>query len=196
MIIVDDKLISEDIREKRFVCDLSACKGACCVEGDAGAPLDEEEAHILDEIWPHVKPYLSKKSRKAIKEQGKWVQDKWGEYETPLLEGKECAYVIFEHGMALCGIEKAHREGKIDFMKPISCHLYPIRVNHNKTMEVDHLNYDRWDICKPACAHGEKLEVPVYKFLKAPLIRKYGEAWYDKLEAIFRSLDQKDSKSD
>ena len=194
MIVVDDKLISEDIREKQFVCDLSACKGACCIEGDAGAPLQQEETLILDEIWPKVKPYLRKESVKAVEKQGKWVKDSWGEFETPLLNGKECVYVIFEGGRALCGIEKAQREGKIDYLKPISCHLYPIRITHNSTIEVDHLNYDKWDICSPACDLGAKLKVPVYKFLKEPLIRKYGEAFYDKLEAIFRSLDKKGSE--
>lgn len=192
MIKIGDHLVSEELREHKFVCDLNACKGACCVEGDAGAPLAPEELQILEDIYPEVEPYLSEKSKASILEQGVWVQDGPGFYETPLVDGKECSYVIFEDGTSWCGIEKAWKEGKIDFQKPISCHLYPIRITELKSVGMDALNYDRWSICNAACHLGEKLKVPVYKFLKAPLQRKYGEAFYQELCEIMEALDQQD----
>ena len=121
MFIIDDKLVSEDLLRVHFVCDLDACKGACCVEGDLGAPLDADELPILDEIYPAVQPYLSEKSQQAIAQQGKYVVDEDGFASTTLVNGKECAYVVFKEGMALCGIEMAHKDGKIPFLKPISC---------------------------------------------------------------------------
>jgi len=179
---IEGKILSRDLFEKKFVCDLNACKGACCVEGSSGAPLTEEEIHILEDIYEEVKPYLPKKGLKAIEKQGAWVIDVDGDYTTPLVgEEKECAYTIFENGMALCGIEKAYKEGKINFKKPISCHLYPIRVT--KTTKFEALNYDVWHLCEPACACGEKLQVPVYKFLKEAIIRKYGEEFYTMVDA-------------
>lgn len=181
MIEIDDKVVSLDIFERKFVCDLTACKGACCVEGSSGAPLTEEEIHILEDIYDDVKPYLPNKGIKAIEKQGKWVIDTDGDHTTPLVaEEKECAYAIFENGMALCGIEKAWKEGAVKFRKPISCHLYPIRTR--KYAKFEALNYDEWHLCKPACACGEKLQVPVYKFLKDAIIRKYGNEFYQKLE--------------
>lgn len=176
MIIIENTLISEEIFTKKFVCDLNACKGACCVEGDSGAPLDADETKILDEIFEDVKPYLTGEGIKAIEEQGKFITDSDGDLVTPLVDGKHCAYTIFENGTAFCGIEKAYLEGKIPFKKPISCHLYPIRITN--TPEYILLNYNEWNICKPACACGEKLKVPVYKFLKEPLTRKFGPDWY------------------
>jgi hypothetical protein len=181
MLAIGTTLISEEILEKKFVCDLNACKGACCVEGDSGAPLEKEEMAILDAIWPQVKPYLPANGVKAIEEQGTHVVDSDGDDTTPLMKGKHCAYTFFEKdGTAKCGIEKAWKDNKIGFRKPISCHLYPIRVK--KTKAGDALNYDRWDLCKPACACGEKLDVPVYRFLKEPLERKYGKQWFRELE--------------
>ncbi len=176
-------LISEDIIEKEFVCNLSACKGECCIAGDAGAPLDKEETAILEEIYPNVKPFLREEGIKSIESQGTWVKSEWGELETPLIEGKECAYLIFDdNNMALCGIEKAFRAGKVDWKKPISCYLYPIRVKNFGEMSA--LNYDRWDICDDACSLGKELQVPIYKFLKTPLIEKFGENWYQELETV------------
>ncbi len=192
MIEIEDKILSRDLFEKKFVCDLNACKGACCVEGSSGAPLTEEEIHILEDIYDEVKPYLPQKGIKAIEKQGHWVIDADGDYTTPLVgEEKECAYTIFENGMALCGIEKAYKEGKIAFKKPISCHLYPIRITQYKKFEA--LNYDVWHLCKPACACGEKLQVPVYKFLKEAITRKYGEEFYSMVEAAAVEL-KKDSE--
>lgn len=181
MIKIDDKLVADDIIENDFVCNLSACKGACCVKGDAGAPVEEPEEQILEEIYSEVKPYLRDEGINAIEEQGKTVRSSFDELETPLVNGEECAYVTFdERGTALCGIEKAYRDGKIDFKKPISCELYPIRLT--KLTSVIALNYDRWDICDPACQLGDELQVPIYKFAREALARKFGEQWYQKLE--------------
>ena len=181
MIQIDDKLISEDIFEKNFVCNLTRCKGACCVDGDTGAPLDKDELPILEEIFPKIKSYLRPEGVKAIEEQGPWIIDDYdGDYVTTLVNGSECAYVIFdEKGVTKCGIEKAYEDGAIDWKKPISCHLYPIRVSNYKTFSA--LNYHEWDICKDACAFGDELKVRIYQFLKEPLIRKYGEDFYQTL---------------
>lgn len=150
------------------------------MEGDLGAPLEQDELLVLKEIYDTVKPYLSKEGINAIEEQGTYVLDEDGDYSTPTVDGKECAYAVYDdRGILKCGIEQAHLEGKIDFKKPISCHLYPIRTT--KYSEFEALNYDRWDICSPACDLGSQLNVPVYKFLKEPLIRKYGKDWYDEL---------------
>lgn len=181
MIQIDDKLISEDIFSEEFVCNLSKCKGACCVEGDVGAPLDQDETLILERIFDQVKPYLRPEGVKAIEEQGTWVLDPSdNDYVTPMVEGKECAYVIFdEKGITKCGIEKAYEDGAVDWQKPISCHLYPIRIDEYRTFTA--LNYHKWEICSDACALGKELKVPIYKFVKTPLIRKYGEEWYQTL---------------
>jgi hypothetical protein len=182
MIAINNTLISEDILEKKFVCDLNACKGACCVAGDSGAPLDKDELEILDKIYPKVKPYMVPKGVKAVDKKGAYVIDSDGDYTTTLVsEGAECAFVYFdENQIAKCAIEKAWMEKKIDWQKPISCHLYPIRITKHKSYEA--VNYSKWNVCKPACACGEKLDVPVYKFLKGPLIRKYGKEWFRQLE--------------
>lgn len=177
-------LISEDLFEERFVCDLQACKGACCVEGDSGAPLEPEEAKLMQELWPIIRPYIPEKGQRAIDQHGVSEVDIDGELVTTLVEGRgECAFTVFENGIALCGIEKAWRDGKISFRKPISCHLYPIRVT--KLRYHDGLNYHRWPICKPACSCGVKLNVPVFRFLKDPLVRQYGAEWYAELEEIY-----------
>lgn len=176
-------IVSEEIIERDFVCNLSACKGACCVEGDAGAPLTEEEVEVLRDIYPKVKPFLREEGIASIEKQGTHIETELGELETPLVDGNECAYVTFdEKGIAGCGIENAYNAGKIDFQKPVSCHLYPVRITEYS--EFSALNYDRWPICDPACALGKELQVPVYKFVKTALIRKYGENWYAELEKI------------
>lgn len=180
MIELGNVILSDDIKDKFFVCNLERCKGACCVEGDLGAPLEEEELDIMDSIYPMVAPYLSEEGIKAIEEQGKYILDEDDDYSTPTIGGKECAYAIYDDkGILKCGIEQAYLDGKIKYKKPISCHLYPIRAV--KYDEFEALNYDRWSICSPACSLGEQLHVPVYKFLKEPLIRKYGESWYNEL---------------
>lgn len=194
MISIDNTIISDDIFDKKFVCDLNACKGACCVAGESGAPLEEDELAIMDEILDKVKPYLNKKGLKAIEKHGPYVLDSDGDYTTTLVgKEQECAFVVFdENKMAKCAIEIAHKEGVIDWQKPISCHLYPIRITHHKNY--DALNYHKWKICKDACACGEKLNVPVYKFLKAPLIRQYGKAWFKKLELAYQEHTENQKK--
>jgi len=186
MIQVQDKIISLDIFEKHFVCDLNACKGACCVEGDSGAPLLKEEEKILDEIYEKVKPYMRKEGITEIENQGVAVYDLEGDLTTPLINNRECAFVVEENGINLCSIEKAFIDEKIEFKKPISCHLFPIRIKEYR--DFDAVNYEEIKICKPACECGNKLEVPVYAFLKEPLIRKYGEDWYNALFKIASSL--------
>lgn len=180
MIQIGKALISEEIIEKEFVCNLSACKGACCVDGDAGAPLDENELQILIDIYPKVKPFLRKEGVQAIEEQGLFTTSD-GEYETTLIDGKDCAYVIFDDNeTALCGIEEAYNQGEVNWKKPISCHLYPIRVRDYT--EFSAVNYHKWEICDDACSLGKELQVPVYKFVKQALIRRFGEDWYSELE--------------
>ena len=180
MIQIDDKLISEDLFSEEFVCNLAKCKGICCVEGDAGAPLDEDETKILDEIYPKIKLYLRPEGIQAIEEQGTYTLDFEGDLVTPLVNNAECAYVIFdEKGYTKCAIEKAYEDGVIDWQKPISCHLYPIRITEYSNFSA--INYHEWDICSDACTLGKELGVKVYQFLKKPLIRKYGEEFYQTL---------------
>ena len=180
MILVQDTVISDDIKNKLFVCDLEKCKGACCVEGELGAPLDKEELQILDEIYPKVEPYLTEEAKNEISKQGKWIEDYEGDYSTPTINDRECVYAFYDEKKILkCGIEQAYLDNKIDYKKPISCHLYPVRLKqYNDFIAV---NYSEWNICSDACNLGESLGVPLYKFLKEPLIRKFGEGWYEEL---------------
>lgn len=182
MIVIGNTYISADIADKHFVCHLAKCKGACCVEGDMGAPLEIEEVGIIEEVFHDVEPYLSEKSKNYIAANGIIVQDDDGEFCTQTIEGAECVFVVFEEdGTSKCAFEMAFNDKKTDFPKPISCHLYPIRVKkYSENYET--LNYDRWHICEPACAHGDELKVPLYRFLKPPLVRKYGEKWYEELK--------------
>lgn len=182
MFQIGQTIVSDEVIEKEFVCNLSACKGQCCVDGDAGAPLDKDETDVLDKIYGQIKPYLREEGIKSIEEQGAWVVGEDGGLETPLINGSECAYVIFDGGTALCAIEQAYNEGIVDWKKPISCHLYPIRIKEYAQFSA--LNYHKWHICDDACTLGKELQVPVYKFLKDPLIRKYGKEWYEELETV------------
>mgnify|MGYP000368223697 FL=1 len=181
MILVGDVVLSDDIKENFFVCDLEACKGACCVEGDSGAPLEDEETKILEDIYPLVKDYITAEGRQVIEAQGTWVIDADGDKVTPTLgANRECAYALYdERGILKCGIEQAYLAGKTSWKKPISCHLYPIRVT--KYDQYDALNYNRWHICDPACQLGKSLQVTLYTFLKDALVRKYGAALYAEL---------------
>ena len=183
MIQIGKTLISETIIEEQFVCNIAKCKGECCVQGDAGAPLEESELAILDEIFEKVKPYITAKGIKSVEEFGTWTKDEHDELVTPLIDGKECAYTVFDKdGIAKCGIEDAYNDGAITWRKPTSCHLYPIRVTEYS--EFSAVNYHEWDICSSACVLGEELKVPVYKFLKEPLITKFGKNWYTELEKV------------
>ena len=187
LIELNDKIISTQIFERKFVCDLSACKGACCIEGDSGAPLTLDEVNILEEEIEAIKPYMRPEGIAAIEKSGVFYIDQENDAVTTLVNEKECAFVFFdEQGITKCSIEKAHKEGKLDFKKPISCHLYPIRTKQFEEFEA--INYDQWDICKPACACGDKLDVPVFRFLKEPLIRKYGEVFFAELEQVDREI--------
>lgn len=179
MIQIGKTLISDDIKEQFFVCDLEKCKGACCVEGDLGAPLLLDELVKIEESIEAVKPYLSEEAVEALDKNGGYVLDDEGDFSTTTINNRECAFAFYDSGILKCGIEKAHKEGKTDFRKPISCHLYPIR----EVKLHDHiaLNYDRWHICSPACGLGKDLGVPVYKFLKEALTRRFGEDWYREL---------------
>lgn len=180
MIVIDNTLLSDDLRESFFVCNLEKCKGACCVEGDLGAPLEADELPVLEKILPEVLPYMSEEGKRAVAEQGLYLLDDEGDWSTPTIGGRECAYAVYDkQGFLKCAIEQAYRDKKIDYPKPISCHLYPIRIS--KYDQYDALNYDRWTICVDACHLGEQLQVPLYKFLKEPLIRKYGANWYQQL---------------
>jgi hypothetical protein len=175
-------IVSEDILAKDFVCNLSACKGACCVDGDAGAPLSKEETAILESIYPQIKPFLRPEGIAAIEAQGTWAIGTEGELETPLIDNRDCAYVIYDGPTALCGIEQAYNQGIVSWKKPVSCHLYPIRVKD--FTEFAAVNYDKWDICSDACELGKELQVPVYKFVKEALIRRFGIDWYTELEQV------------
>ena len=188
MIQINDEIISLDVLEERFVCDLIACKGICCVEGDAGAPLEEEEIKILEDILPVIWDDLPEKSQKVIEKQGVYYMDD-GEPVTSIVKNKECVFAYKEpSGIWKCAVEKAYREGKTDFYKPISCHLYPIRLQ--KLRELTAINVHRWDICDCARTHGSELNVPVYKFLKESLTRRFGEKWYAELEKAAEVLKE------
>jgi hypothetical protein len=189
MIKVGEILVSDDIKNVEFVCHLEKCKGACCVEGDLGAPLEDDELELIKEIQSKVKPYLTPEGREAIKKQGPYVLDEDGDYSTPTIKGRECAYAHYDkEGVLKCGIEQAYLDGKISWRKPISCHLYPIRITKKKDFEA--INYHKWSICSAACSYGKSLQVPLYKFLKDPLVRKYGEDWYNELVIALESQSE------
>jgi hypothetical protein len=189
MIQIDDKLISLDLFERHFICDLPKCKGGCCVEGESGAPLEDEEVAILESIFPVIKSELSEKALEEIEKKGVWEVDDEGDKVTPIINGKECVYTYFdEKGVCKCTIEKAYNEGLIDFKKPVSCHLYPIRVTKYNDFEA--LNYHQWHVCGPARVLGKSKGVPVFSFLKEALIRKYGEAFYKEMEEADKLLKE------
>ena len=189
MIQIDDKVISLDVFCKKYVCDLSKCKGECCVEGDSGAPLDDDETAILEDIYPTVEPYLPPASRAEVERQGKWVVDSDGDKVTPIINGRECVYAYRDADVACkCAIEKAYLDGRITCRKPISCHLYPIRVTRYRDFEA--LNYHEWFVCKPARELGRHVGTPVYEFLREPIIRKYGEAFYAEMQEAARAIER------
>ncbi len=190
MVEIDDKLISLDVFEKRFVCDLSACKGACCVEGDNGAPLEEEEVGIIEDNLEAIKPYMRKEGLDAVAKTGVFYMDEDNEPVTTLVNDAECAFVFFdENNITKCSIEEAYNKGDISFKKPISCHLYPIRVA--KLRNYLAVNYSHWNICKDACKLGAELNVKTFRFLKEPIIRKWGEAFYEDMERVDAELERK-----
>jgi hypothetical protein len=186
MIQIGKTIISNDLIEKKFSCDISSCKGACCVQGESGAPLEPEEIEILKKCYPQVKPLLRNESVITIEKYGVYVIDSDGDMVTPLNDGKECSYVIFENDIAFCAIEKAHLNGNIDFQKPVSCHLYPVR--HKKYRDFIAINYHEWEICKPAVVKGSYNNISVYSFVKRALIRRFGENWFSKLETVAKNV--------
>ena len=188
MIIVDDILVSDEMKEVYFACDLSACKGECCVAGDAGAPLDEDEISMLEDDIDEIKPYMTDSGKDVVENVGIFEYDEDGTYVTPLVKDEECAFVYWENGISLCAIEKAWIEKKIEFQKPISCHLYPVRLS--KVGESIAVNYHKWDVCSQALVAGKKSGLPLYKYLQQPLSRRFGNDWYEKLVLRFETVEK------
>jgi hypothetical protein len=188
MVEIDDMVISLDVVEKRFFCDLASCKGVCCVHGESGAPLDDDEVKILEDEYPSFKNYLRSEGIDAIEKQGTSVIDVDQEMVTPLIDGRECAYAIFEDGIARCGIEKAYDEGDTSFRKPVSCHIYPIRIKRYNNMTA--VNYDLWPICDDARIMGENKDVPVFRFVRDAVERKFGQDFYKKLEILSDQIEK------
>lgn len=187
MIQIEDTIVSFDLFEKKFSCDLKQCKGICCVEGDSGAPLEKEEPYKIEENYEAIQCYMKPAGREAVQRQGFAVIDRDGDLVTPLIEGRECAYAIEEEGSCWCAIEKAWAEGKSGFRKPVSCHLYPVRVSRYEGFEA--LNYNKWDICHCAVLKGQQEGIPLYRFLKNALIERYGEEWYEQLEYAAKEIE-------
>jgi hypothetical protein len=189
MIQIDDVVVSLDVLREKFVCDLDACKGECCIEGDAGAPVEMDEVAKLEEVLPQVWADLSPEAQEVINRQGVVYTDTDGDLVTSIVNGKDCVFTCYdERGYCYCAIEKAYREGRVDFYKPVSCHLYPIRVGDYGPYKA--VNYHRWSVCKAAVLLGRKAGVPVYKFLREPLIRKFGAEWYAELEKVAEELKE------
>jgi len=187
MIEIGNTLVSIDVVKEEFICNIKKCKGVCCVEGDSGAPVNKEEIKFLQDNIGSILPYLSEEGKKAIEEKGVYYTDIEKDDVTTLINGSECAFTVFENGTAQCGIEKAWSDGESSFRKPISCHLYPVRITKYKDFEA--VNYDRWDICSDACVLGKQEKVKVFEFLKDPLTKLYGEEWYTTLEETVKGLD-------
>ncbi|HEX6914651.1 MAG TPA: DUF3109 family protein [Chitinophagaceae bacterium] len=192
MIAIDNKLVSDDVVEAQFVCDLNKCKGGCCEDGDAGAPLEADELEELRKVYEKVRPYMTAEGIREVERQGQYLFDQEFGWVTPTVDGNICAYGFRDiNGVIKCAIEAAWLDGKIDWKKPVSCHLFPIRITHSKKdPSLEFVNYEpRQDLCKAACSLGKKLKVPVYVFLKDALIRKYGNEFYETLEATARHLE-------
>ena len=194
MIIIDHVLVSDQVVEEQFVCDLSKCKGGCCEDGDAGAPLENKEKQYVKDFFEIVKPYMTKEGIKEIKQVGPYLYDREFGWVTPTIEGKICAYGYKDkEGIIKCAFEQAYNDGKIPWKKPISCHLFPIKLSKSKSDPgIEYMNYEpREDLCKAACSLGKKLKVPAYVFLKESIIRKYGETFYETLDATAAHLKEK-----
>lgn len=190
MFEIDNTLVSLDLIEKKFLCNLGACRGNCCVEGDSGAPLNDDECKILEDIFETIKPRLTPDGIAAVEQQGKWIVDRDGDLVTPLINNGPCAYAVMDGNIVKCAIEMAWQAGEVSFQKPISCHLYPVRIS--KVGDYDAVNYEQIELCRDAVLKGNQLGVPVYKFLKGPLVRKYGEDWYNQLCEIAEEWKNQD----
>jgi Protein of unknown function (DUF3109) len=184
LIAIGNKLISDEVASEQFVCDLNSCKGGCCEDGDTGAPLENEELQILRDLYSSVKPYLTPEGISVLEQQGLYAYDQEFGWVTPTVGGCICAYGFRDrHGVIKCGIEQAYMDNKISWKKPISCHLFPVKITRSKRKDLEYLNYEpREDLCRAACKLGKKLKVPVYAFLKEAIIRKYGSEFYYTLE--------------
>jgi hypothetical protein len=196
LIAIEKALVSEEVVEAQFVCDLTKCKGGCCEDGDAGAPLEKGELKHLANNYEKIKPYLTTEGKAEIEKQGKYVYDEEFGWVTPTINSAICAYGFRDNaGIIKCGIEAAYNDGMLDWKKPISCHLYPIRVQQTKHYSL--VNYEPRDVlCRPGCVLGKKAKVPVYQFLKEALIRKFGVPFYDALhEVALAYKEQKEAKS-
>jgi hypothetical protein len=193
VIELEGKLISLDVFEKQFVCDIGSCKVACCVEGDDGAPLTMEEVSIIEDDLDKFKPYMRKEGIEAVAHTGVFYMDQDNEPVTTLVNGGACAFVNFnEQGVAKCSIEEAYEDGETAFIKPISCHLYPIRVS--KLSKYEALNFNSWHLCNPACRLGESLQVKTYRFLKEPIIRQWGNSFFEELIKVDELLEKEKKK--
>ncbi|MDA8910324.1 DUF3109 family protein [Crocinitomicaceae bacterium] len=191
MVEIDDKIVSTDLFSEKFVCDLSKCKGACCVKGNGGAPLTEKEVELIEDNLEQIKPFMSEKGIQTIKDEGVYYLDEEDAPATKLIDKKECCFVYFDNSnTAKCSIETAYKSGEIDFNKPQSCHLYPIRIK--EFTEFTALNYEEWDICAPACSLGQSLKVPVYKFLQEPITRVFGSSFFHELSKIDLELKKRE----
>lgn len=191
LVEIDDKIVSTDLFSEKFVCDLSKCKGACCVKGNGGAPLTENEVELIEDNLEQIKPFMSEKGIQTIKDEGVYYLDEEDAPATKLIDKKECCFVYFDNSnTAKCSIETAYKSGEIDFNKPQSCHLYPIRIK--EFTEFTALNYEEWDICAPACSLGQSLKVPVYKFLQEPITRVFGSSFFDELSKIDLELKKRE----
>jgi hypothetical protein len=189
MIQIGDTIITLDVFREKFLCDFSLCRGLCCVEGDAGAPVGEEETMQLEKALPVVWDDLSVAAREVIRKQGVCYRDEDGDFVISIVDGKDCVFTCYDaKGYCRCAIEKAYRMGKTTFYKPVSCHLYPVRISGTDSCQA--VNYHRWGVCKAAVLLGEKKNIPVYKFLKEALIRKFGENWYAELELVAKELEE------
>ncbi len=187
MVEIDGTIVSEEILTCHFACDIAQCKGICCVEGNAGAPLEIEEVELLERYYDLYKEFIDPKGVEAIEQQGFMVVDSDGDYTTPLVDDAECAFAYKENGVTLCGVEKGWLEGRFDFRKPISCHLYPIREVKFRSGGVG-LNYHRWSVCHSACANGDKRGVKIYQSLREAIIRRFGEEFYEALDHAAKML--------
>lgn len=181
MLVVGNSIVSDNIKDVKFCCNLSLCKGMCCVQGDAGAPLEKKEIKIIENYYSKIKPYMTKEGIEEVDKYGIDDEDISGELCTRIIDGKDCVFLTLDNDIAMCAIEKAYLDNVIDFRKPISCHLYPIRVQDYGEFQA--VNYHEWDICKSALEEGEKQGTPLYVILKEPLVRKFGQKWYDELLA-------------
>ncbi len=192
MIAIDNVLISDEVVSEQFVCDLTKCKGGCCEDGDAGAPMETDELNELINAYDIIKEYMTEEGRKEIAKVGKYIYDQEFGWVTPTLKGKICAYGFRDNqGIIKCAIEQAYNDDKIKWRKPLSCHLFPIRIKQSKDKKTDYVNYEpREDLCAAACKLGKKLKVPVYIFLKDSIIRKYGEEFYQTLEATAKHMEE------